>query len=410
MRIACSRCETKYDLPEAKLDRGAVKIRCTRCGHVFVVKKKTEAPAPGPPPEASARFEDFDFGLFETTARGAEEEAPRGAEVLPDSRAEPRAEPVSGPRAEPPPKFEDFDFSAFDGSEQPKGAAAEQAAPAAGPGSSLFDEDELPPLGELDLGEFEETGGFGLDGEAQDREPPRSPARDTERVRREDLVSTPVSYKEVPVQGLAEDMPRLDLQKGPRRGDSAGKPSRLLARDQRRSPLFWAVTAVALGTGAFTGYNLYRHPEALTFLDPSRVRELWRARETEARFATEDVKGYALTLAGGRRAFIIRGKVVNHSGAPQGLIRVRGNLFAGDGSKLASSEVYCGNVLGERELATLPRAAVEARLQNQVGEALSNVDIAPGGKVPFMVIFLPSPASVEKFNVQVTASRTGSGA
>ncbi|MBI5441162.1 MAG: hypothetical protein HY900_08120, partial [Deltaproteobacteria bacterium] len=66
---------------------------------------------------------------------------------------------------------------------------------------------------------------------------------------------------------------------------------------------------------------------------------------------------------------------------------------------------YCGNVLNDRELATLPRETIEARLQNQVGEALSNVDIAPGNKVPFMLIFTPPPESVDKFDVSVSAVR-----
>lgn len=398
MRIACSRCETRYDLPEEKLDRGPVKIRCSRCGHVFVVKKRAEAPVSEPPPQGAAEFEDFDFGAFEAAARPAAEATPPAPEPAPQKSAD----------------FDDFDFGTFEPPAQPEAPPVPPPGPAATvaePESSLFGDDELPSLGELDLGEFEEAGGgFGFDEGVAEPAPPRPSERRAEQVRREDLVSAPVSHKEVPLQGLADDMPRLDLQKGPRRTEPTGKRSRLVARDHRRSPLFWGVTAVALGSAAFTGYNLYRHPEALTFLDPSRIREIWRERDNEARLATEDVKGYAQMLAGGRRAFIVRGKVVNHSGTPQGLIRVRANLFGQDGSRVAVSEVYCGNVLSERELSTLSRAAVEARLQNQVGEALSNVDIAPGAKVPFMVIFLSPPARVEKFNVQVTASRRGSGA
>lgn len=435
MRIACSRCEARYDLPEERLERGPVKIRCSRCGHVFAVRLRAEAaeaaaasvppdarpfgdrdeaaaagaaepPEPAPAEtKASASFDDFDFGSFDEPA-------------APPPPAEPAS--LTGASA----SFEDFDFDAFEKPaaptpDEPKAAAgpqdfdfgtfeapAPQSAPAA-PTSSLFD-DELPPLGELDLGEFEEPGG-GLGLDEEERGPVGFSTREPDRVRREELVSS-APARDLPVQGLTEETPRLDLQKGPRREAPAGKPSRVVASDRRRSPLTWIVALVAVGTVSFTGYNLYRRPEALTFLNPSRIRALWADREVEAKFAVEDVKGYPQNLPGGRRVFVVRGAVVNRSSAPQGLLRVRANLFGAGGVKLASSEVYCGNLLTERELATLPRAAVEARLQNQVGKNLSNVDIAPGNRVPFMVVFLSPPAGVDAVNVQVTSPRPGSGA
>ncbi|MBI5018016.1 MAG: zinc-ribbon domain-containing protein [Deltaproteobacteria bacterium] len=417
MRIACSRCETRYDLPDEKLDRGPVKIRCSRCSHVFVVKRRAEPAAPEPPPQPPAQFEDFDFATFESPQRPAppapEAPAPLSLDDFDLSTFDATARPPTPEPTAPAPgpaSFGDFDFGSF---ETPTTAGAEPAAPGEEPESSLFD-DELPALGELDLGEFDDGAeGFGADEDAGAPHAlrPYEGEGETESVKPEDLVSAAGGSRRSPGQGLAEDAPRLDLQKGPRRTDAAGQPSRVVARDRGRSPFLWAVAVVALGTAAFTGYNVYRYPDkAFSLLNLNWVREIWRNRETETRFVTEDVRGYAQTLPGGRRAFLIRGTIVNHSTTPQGLVRVRGNLFAADGSKLASSEVYCGNVLSDQELATLPRASIEARLQNQVGEALSNVDIAPGGKVPFMVVFLSPAARVEKFNVQVTASRAGSGA
>jgi predicted Zn finger-like uncharacterized protein len=52
MRIACSRCQTKYNIPADKLAAGVIKVRCTKCGHVFGVRMKSPGEEPtAPPPE-----------------------------------------------------------------------------------------------------------------------------------------------------------------------------------------------------------------------------------------------------------------------------------------------------------------------------------------------------------------------
>jgi predicted Zn finger-like uncharacterized protein len=359
MRIACSRCQTLYDIPDEKLHGRAVKVHCSQCGHLFVVRKRDSEPDEfEPTPGDDEAVGDFEF--TDTGELGF-------------------AEP---PRSEPEP------FS-----EEPAG---------------LSDED-LHSLGELDLGDFE-----GLDedldlGEAElDDDEPAPPAEElVERVREEELVS--IRTRDVQLQGLADDMPRLDIQRGPRRSEDGATRSPLVARDRRRSPLFWTVLVAALATLAFTGYNLYRHPDkALSFLNPSQIRNLWQKHTIEAQLGKEDLQGYYKDLPAGRRLFVIRGKVVNRSSGPQSLILVEGNLFDTDGRNVASQAVFCGNVLSDAELATLPAETIEARLQNKVGEGFSNIDIAPGARVPFMVVFPTPPAGVEKFNVTVKAAQAGS--
>ncbi len=354
MRVTCSRCQTRYEVPDDKLSRGAVKIRCSRCGHLFVAKRRSPAAAPPPGPAG----------------------APEPAEAQP-----------------PEAQFNDFDF------ETPSEPA--RAEPEPEPEPEIPDLDEIPALGELDLTDFE---GLPDEVEPAPQTGPEPDEEPLEAVREEDLV--PPAGAGVQVQGIAEDMPRLDLQRGPRRSETASK-SPLVPKDRRRSPLFWVVLLAALGTAAFTGYNLYRHPEAFTFLSPQKIRDLWRRHQVEARLAVENLEGFYRDLPGGRRVFVIRGEVLNRSNIPQSLIRVKGNLFDARGRTVASREVFCGNVLGDQDLATLSPEAIDARLQNEVGNALQNMDIAPGGRVPFMVVFLPAPEGVTTYNVEVTEAREG---
>jgi predicted Zn finger-like uncharacterized protein len=368
MRVACSQCSAQYVIPEEKLLQGAVKVRCTRCRHLFLVRKRSprkEAPA------AAAAFDDFDFGAFE--AGGP---APQPAEEPAAART-----PPSSFRPE---QAEESDMLAFE-------------------------DLEIPGLGELDLGDFEgETGGMELDDGSEAEPFSLGDAEPLERVRREELVTPPAAGANIGFAPYAaEDTPRLDLQKGPRRLEPgmAGPP--VVAGERRRSPLLWFVVVAALGTLAYTGYNIYRHPEAFTFLHPGKLKELWRTRQVETKLSFDGVQGYYRDLSGGRRVFVIRGQVANRSERSQGLIKVRGALFGEKGVELAVREAYCGNVLSERELESLPRETIEARLQNQVGEALSNVDIAPGSAVPFMLVFLPPPEAVAKYDVSITAFKAG---
>lgn len=391
MQIACSRCQTHYDVPDEKLSRGAVKVRCSQCGHTFAVR--TRPPKEAEPGAAAPDFESF------------------GAPPLPEP-PQPALDPTPELQAKTKPeaRFEDFDFQGVrsTASAQPPSPAP---APDLGKEAGLDDlgkltDETMAAIGELDLGDFDDLDqNLDLRGEPMAAEArPEAPA---ERVRPDELLSP--RSREMPVQGLSEGLPRLDIQRGPRRPEGTARPSPLLARDRRRSPLFWVVAVVAFGTLTYTGYNLYLHPEAFTFLNPNKVRTLWQRRQIEARLGVEGLSGYYRDLRGGRRVFVIRGEVVNRSSGSQSLIQVQGSLFGKDGQTLATREVFCGNVLSDAELEGLSDRDIEARLQNEVGDAMQNMEVAPGARVPFTVVFPSPPDGVDKFSARPVDSRSDSG-
>ncbi|MBK9035914.1 MAG: zinc-ribbon domain-containing protein [Myxococcales bacterium] len=85
MDVRCEKCQTEYELDEARLKPGGVTVKCTTCGHMFKIRKRsqtqngiptTRQPSPSAPPPA----------------RSATQSGPHGRGV-----PEPRAQTASGP-------------------------------------------------------------------------------------------------------------------------------------------------------------------------------------------------------------------------------------------------------------------------------------------------------------------------
>src|SRR5436309_1770123 len=52
MLIQCEKCQTRYNLDEAKIPGKGAKVTCPSCKHVFIVMKDGGGPPPGAPPKA----------------------------------------------------------------------------------------------------------------------------------------------------------------------------------------------------------------------------------------------------------------------------------------------------------------------------------------------------------------------
>src|SRR3954471_12629982 len=40
MDVRCEKCQTEYELDEARLKPGGVTVKCTHCGHMFKIRKR----------------------------------------------------------------------------------------------------------------------------------------------------------------------------------------------------------------------------------------------------------------------------------------------------------------------------------------------------------------------------------
>ncbi|MBW2152449.1 MAG: zinc-ribbon domain-containing protein [Deltaproteobacteria bacterium] len=117
-----------------------------------------------------------------------------------------------------------------------------------------------------------------------------------------------------------------------------------------------------------------------------------------------DIVGKFVNNVRSGKLFVITGNAKNGYSEPRGLIKITGKLYS-KGKKLEKTEtVFCGNVLSDTELVSLDMDSIRKRLSNRVGDKKSNLNIAPGRAVPFMLVFSDLPDNLEEYTIEVVES------
>ena len=101
---------------------------------------------------------------------------------------------------------------------------------------------------------------------------------------------------------------------------------------------------------------------------------------------------------------MITGFVENKFNTARSNIRVTGELLT-DKAKVAQTQtVYCGNVLSEMELTSSGIEKIKQKLENAAGEKQSNINVGPGSKLPFMIVFPNYPPDLAEYRIQIAGS------
>ncbi|UZP68474.1 zinc-ribbon domain-containing protein [Desulfovibrio mangrovi] len=103
--------------------------------------------------------------------------------------------------------------------------------------------------------------------------------------------------------------------------------------------------------------------------------------------------------------FVVEGKVVNNFSTPKELVKVEVTLFDTNNVTITSKQQYCGITVSLFQLQVLGQQELESALNNKIEILTNNTNIAPGGEVPFMVVFYNPPASVSEFGVKVIEAK-----
>ena len=105
---------------------------------------------------------------------------------------------------------------------------------------------------------------------------------------------------------------------------------------------------------------------------------------------------------------VVQGTVTNNFPTPRSAIAVKGLLIDTSGKVIRQQAVYCGNALKEEKLRTLPFAAIEEAMNNQIGDSLSNMNVKPGTSLKFTIVFRNVPEDIANINFEVVDSKPGS--
>jgi len=240
------------------------------------------------------------------------------------------------------------------------------------------------------------------------------------------------------------------------RGEAAGEFAELEKGEETyRAPIFrwkWVILAaliMVIAAGLFfslgrdrakgvglqslsrVGHSLYDKAAGLknaALSLPFLKKYFGRGDPNESLILLEKVKGYYLESNSLNKIFVIEGEAVNQGKDSRSFIKVKGALLNSRGNKVQEREVYCGNILSEKDLKEMSRGAIEKSLSSQFGISFSNVNILPSKGVPFMIVFpdlppegaqgQPSKGTAGKggetapvlsdFTVEVTSSQKGS--
>jgi len=106
---------------------------------------------------------------------------------------------------------------------------------------------------------------------------------------------------------------------------------------------------------------------------------------------------------------VISGEAVNKYDKPRAAIQIKGVVYGAKGEEVSSKSVFCGNPLTKEQLSTLTMDKIEAAMANQFGDSLSNMEVAPGNAIPFVIVMPKPPAGATDYGVEPVGSTVATG-
>jgi len=388
MIIQCEQCSTRYNLDDAKIKSGGVKVRCVKCKHVFRVYPLEEPPQavlepeperladpaaeaaapPAAPPPAEADTspvspprpaESEQMSIFGTEAES--QEAPWFKEHAAPEESEAPAYTGDTPVFAPP----DDDHAATpEAPSQPQEPRSE-APPGAFPDFS----------GDIDLpANLSQDPGAGENG---------APAGDAEQ--RDSISSFQLEPTEFGPDAFAADEtpPAIAMDEpvpeaGPERSYAVPSQPRLM---RAFYTILWVVLLGSLVGGGFF---------------------LWQRGGfgPQSKITKSDLKGYWVDNKSLGKIFVITGNLTNTSDKRVDAVKVRGTIYNKAGKEVGLLEGIAGKRLPQKMLQALGREEIEENLRIPPGSP--EAVLAPGEKKPFMIVFIGEKyGTVEHYSADI---------
>jgi len=369
MIIQCPHCQSRFKLPVAKMKTGGTKVRCTKCKSMFVVT----------PPETQ---EGNKFG---------QDNRADFYEIGPGGLIPP------GVDQEAPDFFGDFDAADFFGRGEENNDFFLSGEPVP---ELVFEDSSADHESAWDAGQ-----------EAAKEELPletESPA-------------LPHPVVEEKVEKLPEKLPFLGLveEESPSLWTPPPSVFDTMSMDPAPAPLpspvqqkqsakgLWILLLIVMVAGSYLIYS-QGHLDSL----PGYLQSWQNQPETpvfSGNLRPSGLTGFHINNKGEGGLFVVQGQVVNEDVEPRAGILLAGLVYDKGGSVIARQTVYGGNPISRSELRSLSYEIMKERMNNQFGEALSNINVEPKKSLPFTIVFKEVAADVAEFGVEVIDSKPVAG-
>lgn len=99
--------------------------------------------------------------------------------------------------------------------------------------------------------------------------------------------------------------------------------------------------------------------------------------------------------------FVVEGKAVNNYKTPKELIQIEASLLDEHGVAVATKQQFGGVTLTMFQLQVLSEADIEKALNNNIEILANNLNIQPGGAVPFMLVFVNPPSNISTLFLKI---------
>ncbi len=427
MIVRCDKCNTRYKLDDASIPGEGIKVRCSKCGNIFIVEKPVpedvphvEQPMPGGVHEEAAAPEP---PAPEKTTTGTDT---GGTAAIPDDKDydtyfDMSADKDSGVSESTPDEGGDRGIAGIEspvsvespvGSEGPAGL--EDLAGREGPsgpedlaGHEDTDRQEGPSGQEALAG----TGEWMPVTEKRSQRPERPERTETLEVdetprlaatgrnRQSTSFVAPRTFETGPAAGIAGGRPTISN----RTVYVPGTSTRVI-----KNIVMPIIILMALAAGGYAGYT-YREQILAKSHDiyGEAARTVASYRHAHIGVAIGNSRGYFYKNIRQQQLFIIDGDVTNTSGQSLSFIKLTATIMDGSGSVIASRDFYAGNTLTDDELQGDTSDQISSLLDNEMGRSLQNFNVTPGGSEPFMVVFFDAPDNVASFSVTPLSAHQG---
>lgn len=182
--------------------------------------------------------------------------------------------------------------------------------------------------------------------------------------------------------------------------EEKGRPSRRPSPAPSTRPSFALLALLFLtlaGGGAYLAFTDLGQSNLRAVV--SRLESFWLGgKSAAATYTVKNLIGYYETSSKAGKLFVIKGAVTNGGQVKRSAIRIRAELLDADHRTIAEKTAYAGNVISG--LRSADRGHIEAAMSNRFGNSLSNVDVAPGKSVAFMVVFFDPPDGIEEYRME----------